>query len=157
MASRQRLFNCGGGAPGGFSSRRRRLFGWESVANCFDATIMEVRKEIHTMEAKEFGGRMYPSDIEICNGNMKWMPNPRKLRKRRLYFLHFISTHKQMETLLNMVLCDKQVDNYKLFAGQGELKRVLRDIRYDMDDIVVTQSRVECYMGLRVSGCFFCF
>ena len=51
-----------------------------------------------------------------------------------------------METLLNMVIWDKWVDSYKLFVGQEDLKRVYKDLLYDMDEIVVHLSKVECYI-----------
>lgn len=51
-----------------------------------------------------------------------------------------------METLLSMVIRDKQVDNYKLFAGQEDIKHILRDIRYNLDDIVVWLSSIERYV-----------
>jgi len=51
-----------------------------------------------------------------------------------------------METLINMVICDKQVENFKIFAIQEGIKRILRDIRYDLDDIVVILNRVEWFM-----------
>jgi len=44
-----------------------------------------------------------------------------------------------------MVIRDKQVDNYKIFVGQEEIKRILRDIMYNLDDIVVRLTRVECH------------
>lgn len=31
----------------------------------------------------------------------------------------------------------KHVDNYNLFTGQKEIERILWDIRYNLDDIVV--------------------
>ena len=45
-----------------------------------------------------------------------------------------------------MVMWDKQVDNYNIFANQEDLKRILRDIRYNMDEIVVELSRIEYYV-----------
>lgn len=45
-----------------------------------------------------------------------------------------------------MVIRDKQVDNYKLFAGQEERKCILGDIRYNMDDIATKLTRVEQFM-----------
>ena len=47
-----------------------------------------------------------------------------------------------METLLNIVIRDKQVDNYKLFAGQEDIKCILRYIGYNLDDIVVRLSHI---------------
>ena len=51
-----------------------------------------------------------------------------------------------METLLSMVIRDKQVDNHKLFVGQEDVKRITRDIRYELADIVVRLNRVERFM-----------
>ena len=45
-----------------------------------------------------------------------------------------------------MVIYDKQVDNYKLFTDQEEINRILRDVRYDLDDIVVKLNRVERFV-----------
>lgn len=53
-----------------------------------------------------------------------------------------------MEMLLIMVICDKKVNHYKFFAGQEEIKRILGDIRYNVNDIVVILSRVECFIVL---------
>lgn len=45
-----------------------------------------------------------------------------------------------------MVIWEKQVDNYKLFTGQEDIKRIMRDIWYDMDDIMVRLNEVEKYI-----------
>lgn len=71
MAPCQRLLSHSGGAPGKSSFRHHRLFGWKLVANLFGVVPMEVRKEIQTLEPKEFGDQMYHSHTEICSGNTK--------------------------------------------------------------------------------------
>jgi len=43
-------------------------------------------------------------------------------------------------------ISDKQVGNYKLFSGQEDIKRIMRDIRYNSDDILVRLSRIKCYV-----------
>ena len=53
-----------------------------------------------------------------------------------------------MENLLSMVILDKQIGNYKLFARQEDIKRIMSDISYDLDDIVVWLNHVEKYMVL---------
>lgn len=113
------------------------------MSNIFDAVPFEVRKEIHTLELREFGDIMYHSDSKVCVGKTKWLLDPGKWRKQRLHFLHLIYTHIQMDTLLHIVLRDKQMDNYKLFIWHEELKRIMRDIRYDMDDIVVRLNNLN--------------
>lgn len=45
-----------------------------------------------------------------------------------------------------MVIHDKQVDNYKLFAGQKEIKKILGDIRYNLDDVVVRLIHLEHFL-----------
>lgn len=59
MAPRQRLLSRCGGALGSSSSRRRHLFGWDSMANHFDLVPFEVRNEILQLEVKEFGDQLY--------------------------------------------------------------------------------------------------
>jgi len=108
MAPLQRLPSHKGGALGLSSSRHHRLFGWESVVKFYDSTPMEVRKEILTLEAKEFGDHMYDSDSKYSSSGLKWFHDLGKLRKRRLHFLHSITMHCQMETLLSMLIRDKK-------------------------------------------------
>lgn len=38
------------------------------------------------------------------------------------------------------------MENYKHFISQDELKRILRDINYDMDDITVCLNKIGCYI-----------
>lgn len=99
------------------------------------------------LEAKEFYDRQYFSDSEISGGCLKWVSDPRKIRKRCLHFMHSISPHHQLETLLNMVIRDKQTDNYKLFVGYKEIKQIMRDIGYNLDNIAVRLNQVERYIA----------
>jgi len=122
------------------------LFGWESVANLFYEAPLEVRKEILNLEEREFGNRIYHSNSEIGGSSLKWVPNPKKFRTRRLHYLHSITLHLHIETLLSIIIRDKQVDNYKLFVGQEEIKRIIMDIRYDLNDIVVKLNQVEIFV-----------
>lgn len=38
------------------------------------------------------------------------------------------------------------LDNYKLFVGQEDIKRIIEDILYDMDGIVVHLNKMEPYI-----------
>lgn len=62
------------------------------------------------LEAKEFGDCQYFSECEISRGNLRWVLGPEKFRKSWLHFLNSITHHRQMETLLSMIIWDKQVD-----------------------------------------------
>ena len=86
--------------------------------------------------------------MDIGGSSLKWISNSGKFRRLRIHFLHSITHHHQMETLLSMVIRDKKFDNYKLFTGQEEKKRILQDIRYNLDDIVVRLCTIECYVFL---------
>lgn len=98
------------------------------------------------MEAKDFGDHDYFSDTAIGGSNLKCVLDLGNFCKRRFHFLYSITLHCQLETLLSMVIWDKQVENYKLFAGQEEMKRILRDIKHNLDDIVVRLTRVEHFI-----------
>lgn len=146
MAPQKQLPSRRGRTHGSPLMQRWCLSRWEFVANFFDATPLEIYKEIIHLEAKEFVDRVYFLDLEIGGNNLKCALDLRKFHKRRLHFLHSINLYRQLEIILSMVIRDNQVDNYKLFAGQEEIKRILRDIRYKLDDMVVRLTRVECYV-----------
>lgn len=135
-----------GGTSRSSSSRHLRLFGWESISNFFDVTPLEVHKEILQLEAKEFGDKDYLSDKNIGGSSLKWILDLGKFHSRRIHFLHSIIHFCQMETLLSMVISNKQVENYTLFSGKEDIKRILRDMKYNMDDIVVLLSNIEHYI-----------
>lgn len=118
------------------------------MAKIFNSTPLEVRKEILHLEVMEFENCKYHSGSEIGGSNLKWVPNPWKFQRRRLCFLHSVLLQRKLETLLNMVISDKQVANYELFVGQEEIKRIVRDIKYNLDDIVVRLNWVECFVVL---------
>lgn len=77
------------------------------MANFFEVAPLEVRKEILHLEAKEFGDHVYFSDLKIRGSSLKWVPDPGNFSKRRIHFLHSISFHRHLETLLSMVIWDK--------------------------------------------------
>lgn len=79
---------------------------------------------------------IYFSDSEVGIEDLKWIPDPRKFRKRRLYFLHSLAIHQQMDILFRLILHDKQVDSYQLFAGQEDTKIMLQKFRFNLDDII---------------------
>lgn len=134
MAPKQCLLSRGGGFTGASSSWYHHLFGWHSMAYHFDFVAPKVRNEILQLEAKEFVDQRYFSNSEINDNTFKWTPYPRKFCQRTLHFLHWVVVHRQLEILLHMVIHDKQVDNYKLF----EIKWILWDVRYNLDDIVAS-------------------
>lgn len=53
-----------------------------------------------------------------------------------------------METLISMVIHDKKVDKCKIFAGEEDIKRILQDIKYNLDDIVIRLSHVVRFLVL---------
>lgn len=69
-----------------------------------------------------------------------------KIHKRRLHFIHSVALHCQLETLHHMVICDKKFYHHQWFAGQEEIKRILLEMRYNMDDIVTKLTWVERYV-----------
>lgn len=51
-----------------------------------------------------------------------------------------------MDTLLSMVLRDRQVDNYNIFVGQEDVNRLLKNIHLFLDDINSCLHCVENYI-----------
>lgn len=72
MAPQQQLINWWGGSSTTSTSRQRCIFGWESVAIFFDVVPLEVRREIWSLGAREFGEKLYHSDFEVCVGRPNW-------------------------------------------------------------------------------------
>lgn len=42
----------------------------------------------------------------------------------------------------------KKIDNYQLFAWKGDIKRILRNLRFSFNDIDTGQARVETLCSL---------
>lgn len=60
------------------------------------------------------------------SGNINWVFDLGKWRKIRLYFFYSILIYKEIVNLFHMVLRDEHMDNYELFNGHEEKKRILR-------------------------------
>jgi len=81
------------GGVGNVGYKRIRPFTYDSIATFFDDVPVEVRKETLLLESKEVGDRPYLSDFEVVGEDMKWVPDPRRFRKRPLYFLNSLDLH----------------------------------------------------------------
>lgn len=53
-----------------------------------------------------------------------------------------------------MVTRDKKVDHYQLFFGQEKIKRILQDIRYNLDDLDSRMTWVERYVASDIESRF---
>lgn len=98
------------------------------------------------LEAKEFGDQVYFSYSDTGGNSLKQTLDQGNFHRRRIHFLHSIIHHRQMETIMSMLIRDHQLDNYKLFLGQEDIKCILRDIRYNLDDIVIRLSSIESFI-----------
>lgn len=112
----------------------------------FDLVPLEVHQNIWLRESKDFGDRPYISNLEVGGDDHKWIQNTRNFKKWRLHFLHSLSIHQLMDTLLGMVLRDKQFDNNNIFASQEDIKCLLRNIHLCLDDIDYHLNHMETYM-----------
>lgn len=64
--------------------------------------------------------------------------------KQKTQFLVFsLSLHQQMDTLLQLVFKANQVDNYNVFSGLEDIKHILRNHRFNLNNIYSRLNHVE--------------
>jgi len=131
MPSRQRAVSRRGDA-GNVRVKRCWPFSFDLVAPLFDFAPLEVRREISLLELKESGDPSYHSNTKVVCEGLKCVIDPGIFQKMRLHFLHSLSLHQQIYTLLCSVFKDKQVDNYNVFSRLEDTKCILRNLIYNL-------------------------
>lgn len=74
------------------------------MANFFEIAPLSMRNEILHLEAKEFGDRLYFSNLEIRGSSLKRVPDLGNFHKRSLHFLHSIITRAVEQGLVKLLL-----------------------------------------------------
>jgi len=65
----------------------------------------------------------------------KWVLDPGNTRGRHKKYLNSTTLHWKMKTLLGLVLRDKQVKKYNIYASIEDVKRMLRNLRFCVETI----------------------
>lgn len=113
--------------------------------HCLSIVPLEVPKETLVLENKEAGDSPYCSDFELVGEDVKWLPNLGIFQKMRLHFMSSLDLNHQLTTFLHILFKEKHVENYNVFSSLADIKRMLHNICFHIDNFDSRLAQVESF------------
>lgn len=82
----------------------------------------------------------------------KQVPEPGNTSGRGNQNLKLVAQHQKMKMILGLVLRDKQVKKYNIYASNEDLKMMLRNLRVCMENIATHLMHVESHISYDSKG-----
>lgn len=142
----------GGGDRSQVGKYWANLFTHDSMVIYFNEIPPETHQEICELEIKVGDERQSLSDSELLEDMLVWVWDPMHTKERRKKYLNLVVLHQKMKVLLGLVLRDKKVEKYNIFASLENMKRMLRNLRFGVEELDAPLMNVESHIVCDLDG-----